>query len=108
VTAANGKDPAGPNWEAYYTILAVIGAMQVVLVMPPGTPQPAPEALRAAVASLDNDKEYVAEAVRSIGFVPEWFAGADTSEQVRAAVAVRPETRTFITDYIKNAKYGDR
>ena len=38
-----------------------------------------------------------------MGYVPEYEAGPDTSEKVRAALTVRPEVRNFVSDYIKAA-----
>jgi tripartite-type tricarboxylate transporter receptor subunit TctC len=99
----NGKPPSGPLWDAYDTILTVIGAMQLVQVAPPGTPKASIDALRAAVAGLDGDKDYADEALKSIGFVPEWQSGPETNPRVRAALAVRPQTRAFIADYIRTA-----
>jgi hypothetical protein len=35
--------------------------------------------------------------------VPEYEAGTETSDKIRAALTVRPEIRSFVTDYIKAA-----
>ena len=60
-------------------------------------------ALRAAVLRLNDDKEHAEEAARTIGFVPEWVAGPDTNNEVRAAITVAPDMRAFIADYIRRA-----
>ena len=99
----NSRDPDGPLWEAYQTVLAIIGEMQLVLVMPPGAPQGGVDALRAAVAAHADDKDYLAEADKTIGFTPEWQSSPDTNTRVRTMLAVRPETKVFISDYVKNA-----
>jgi hypothetical protein len=99
----NGRDPTGQLWEAYETVLAVIGAMQLVLTMPTGAPHGEVDTLRAAVASLADDKDYPAEADKTIGFTPEWQSGPNTNEWVRKGLAVRSETRAFIADYVKRA-----
>jgi hypothetical protein len=36
-----------------------------------------------------------------MGYVPEYDAGPETNDTVRAALTVRPEIRTFVSDYIK-------
>ena len=54
-------------------------------------------------AYLAGDRDYAEEAIKSIGFVPAWQSGPDTNTCVRAALAVRPETKAFIADYIKSA-----
>src|SRR4029077_4679590 len=50
---------------------------------------------------LNGDKEHAEEAVRTIGYVPEWMAGPDTNAEVRAAITISPEMRAFIADYVR-------
>jgi hypothetical protein len=50
---------------------------------------------------LGNDKAYAEDALKTMGYVPEYEAGTDTSEKVRAALTVGPEVRNFVADYIK-------
>jgi hypothetical protein len=35
--------------------------------------------------------------------VPEWVAGPDTNNEVRAAITISPDMRAFIADYIRRA-----
>jgi hypothetical protein len=77
--------------------------MQRQIVLPPGVPGAAVAALRAAVLGLNGDKEHAEEAVRAIGYVPEWMAGPDTNTEVRAAITIAPDMRAFIADYIRRA-----
>ena len=98
-----GAAPSGQLWEAYRTVLTINGAMQRQIVLPPGAPAAAVAALRAAVLRLNDDKEHAEEAAKMIGFVPEWVAGIDTNAEVRAALTVSPEMRTFIADYVRRA-----
>jgi putative tricarboxylic transport membrane protein len=96
-----GSVPAGQLWEAYRTVLTINGAMQRQIVLPPGAPAAAVAALRSAVLRLNEDKEHAEEAMKTIGFVPEWLAGAGTNAEVRAALTVAPAMRSFIADYVK-------
>ncbi|MPZ41727.1 MAG: hypothetical protein GEU95_27545 [Rhizobiales bacterium] len=96
-----GRMPSGPMWEAYLALITLNGAMQRIISLPPGAPQDAVEALRAALERLNNDKEYHADAIKTLGFIPEYYAGADTSSRIRNALTVRPEIRTFVADYVK-------
>ena len=66
-------------------------------------PPAALAALRAAVLALNSDKAFAEDALKSIGFVPEYAAGPQTNGQVRSALAVKPEVRAFVADYIKKA-----
>jgi tripartite-type tricarboxylate transporter receptor subunit TctC len=97
-----GAMPAGPLWDIYKAIIGADGITQRQIVMPPGAPQAAVDALRAAIARVNADKAYAEEAERTFSFVPHWRAGADTPAMVQTALAVRPEVRTFLADYMKN------
>ncbi|MCC6780457.1 MAG: hypothetical protein IT537_28100 [Hyphomicrobiales bacterium] len=99
-----GGVPRGLLWDAYLANLAVDAAMLRTIVMPPGSPQPAVEALRAALERVNDDKDYADEAMRTIQFVPQYETGADINTKVRKRLEVRPEIRQFVLDYIKSAK----
>jgi tripartite-type tricarboxylate transporter receptor subunit TctC len=99
-----GAEPSGKLWDVYLSSLAINAAMQRLVVLPPGAPQPALEALRAAVLRLNNDPAFAEEAMSALGFVPAYEAGPQTNRQVRAALSVPPDVRAFVLDSIKNAK----
>jgi hypothetical protein len=99
-----GAMPSGPLWDAYRTVITVNGAMQRLFVLPPGAPPGAIEALRKAVIELNADQAYQEDALKSIGFVPEWISGPETNGRVRQALAAKPEMRAFLADYIQNRK----
>jgi hypothetical protein len=98
-----GVPPSGLLWENYRAITASDGSMQRMIVLPPGTPPAAREALAAAVAAINADKEHAAEAMSTIGFVPDWQTGPDLAATVRRLLTVAPEVRSFLTDYMKAA-----
>ena len=97
-----GTMPSGQYWDIYKAIISADGIIQRMIVMPPGAPQPAIEALRAAIARVNADKAYAEEAEKTFGFVPQWAAGPDTPKVAQTALTVRPEVRAFLTDYMKN------
>ena len=82
--------PSGQLWDNYSTITDADATMQRMIVFPPGAPQAARSALRAAVARLGDDKAHAEEAMKSIGFVPDWETGADTNERARAVMSIDP------------------
>jgi tripartite-type tricarboxylate transporter receptor subunit TctC len=98
-----GKPPSGQLWDVYLTSLSINSAMQRLLVLPPNVPPEALQSLRAAVLELNDDKAFAEDAIKSIGFVPEYAPGPDTNRQVRTALTVKPEIRAFVADYIKSA-----
>ncbi|MCC6780458.1 MAG: hypothetical protein IT537_28105 [Hyphomicrobiales bacterium] len=97
-----GAPPSGPLWDIYRAILGADGVTQRQIVMPPGAPQPAVDALRAAILRVNADRAYAEDAERTFGFVPQWRAGPDTPTLVQGALAVRPEVRTFLGEYMRN------
>jgi tripartite-type tricarboxylate transporter receptor subunit TctC len=100
-----GGMPSGEMWEAYLSCITLNGSMQRLFALPPGAPPAALAALRRALDRLGEDKEFAADAVKTMGYVPEYHAASDTNEQVRGALVVRPEIRKFVADYI--AKLGN-
>src|SRR5262249_51804338 len=85
------------------------GIIQRVIVMPPGAPQAAVDALRTAITRVNGDAAYADEAEKTFGFVPQWAAGPDTPEVAQSALTVPPQVRAFLIDYMKNLpKYGRR
>jgi tripartite-type tricarboxylate transporter receptor subunit TctC len=99
-----GKAPSGPLWDAYRTNLAVDGSMLRTVAMPPGSPQAAQDALRSALARLNNDKDYAADSMKAMQFVPHYETGADINARVRRSLTVKPEIRTFVRDYMRGGK----
>jgi hypothetical protein len=97
-----GAMPSGQLWEIYKAIIAADGVIQRLIVMPPGAPQPAVDALRAAIARVNTDAAYAEEAEKAFGFVPLWTGAPDTPQVAQRALSVPPEVRTFLTDYMKN------
>jgi tripartite-type tricarboxylate transporter receptor subunit TctC len=74
------------------------------IAMPPGSPPAAQEALRAAIARLNNDKDYAAETMKAMQFIPHYETGADINARVRRALTVSPEIRTFVNNYMRGGK----
>ena len=74
------------------------------IAMPPGSPQAGQDALRVALARLNNDKEYAAETMKAMQFVPYYETGTDINARVRRALTVSPEIRTFVNNYMRGTK----
>jgi tripartite-type tricarboxylate transporter receptor subunit TctC len=102
----HGKMPSGQHWEAYLALITLNGAMQRILSLPPGAPQAAVNALRAALDKLDHDKEFAAEATKILGFVPDYYAGPDTGDKIRNALTVPAHIRKFVAEYIPKGGKG--
>ncbi len=98
-----GTKPSGKLWDLYLASLAINSAMQRLLVLPPNAPPPALAAMRAAVNALNHDKAFADDAMKTVGFVPDYTAGPDTNKEVRRALVLKPETRAFAAQYMKAA-----
>jgi tripartite-type tricarboxylate transporter receptor subunit TctC len=98
-----GTPPSGQKWEAFRTIHEVNSTLQRLIVLPPGAPQAAIDALRAAVAGLNADKEFAAEALKTIEFAPDYDTGPDINARARGKLMASPAIRAFVADYIKSA-----
>ena len=99
-----GSTTSGQLWDAYLTVLSINSTMQRTIVLPPNTAPAAIAALRDAIEALNADPDYAAEALKTLGYAPEWVAGEGTNAQVRRALSITPEMRSFIASYVKNAK----
>jgi len=99
-----GAPPAGSLWDNYRAINAIDGAMLRLICFPPGTPPAARDALAAAIVALGTDKDHAAEAMRTIGFVPDWQAGPHVQQDVRSILSMPADVRNFLNNYIKASK----
>ena len=77
--------------------------MYRMLTLPPGAPRDAVDALRAAVVKLAADKDYIDEAIKVMGDVPEYVTSATLNDDVRAALSISPELKAFMDAYGKRA-----
>jgi hypothetical protein len=100
--AIKGTDPSGQLWEVYKSVLAADGTLQRLIVMPPGVPTAAVNALREGLARLNKDKAHAEDAEKAFGYVPAWQIGTDNNAMAERSMTIRPEVRAFLLDYIKN------
>src|SRR6185369_9223830 len=97
-----GTMPAGQLWEAYKSLLLTNGTMYRQIVLPPAAPQAAVTTLRAAVAQLASDEDYIAEANKVMGEAPEYVTSASLNGDVRNALTISPELKAFMDVYGKS------
>ena len=97
-----GKLPSGQMWDAYKTLFEINSTLQRQIVLAPGTPRAAFDALRLAIEGVNEDKDFAAEALKVIKFVPDYPTAPDMSKTVRDMLHATPEMRKFIVDYTKN------
>ncbi len=95
-----GKDPEGQLWTTYKHALAINAAMQRLVAFPPGTPKPAIEAMRQAIRKMATDPDYIADATKTVGFIPDYEANDNVQKEVENALSISQEDKDFIADYI--------
>lgn len=96
-----GREPSGKMWDIYRHVLAINGAMQRMVVMPPNVPSAAVEAVREAIQKLNKDKDFAAEADKALGYVPDYEAGPNVQQEVVRALSVPTEDKEWLANYAK-------
>jgi tripartite-type tricarboxylate transporter receptor subunit TctC len=99
--SVKGGEPSGLMWDAYKTNLLVDASMLRTVAMPPDSPPAAIAALRKALLELNDDKDYAADALTAIQFVPHYEVRPDLNAIVAKRLSISPEMRDFITGYMK-------
>ena len=97
-----GTKPSGQLWDAYKALFDITSILQRLIVLPPGTPRAAYDALSRAIERLNDDKDFADEAMKLIQFVPEYPTAPDMSSKIRSMLVASPEMRKFINDYMRN------
>jgi tripartite-type tricarboxylate transporter receptor subunit TctC len=95
-----GELPKTQMWDAYRVLNAVGTSFLRVLVMPPGTPPEEVAILQKALADLDNDADYKADAMTAIKFVPRFLIDDKTVRLFHNTMNPDPKLRQFLQDYI--------
>lgn len=73
-----------------------------MIALPPSTPRAAYDAIGKAIERLNHDKEFAAEALKTIEFAPDYVTGPDIDNTIRGMLHATPEMRAFINDYMRN------
>jgi tripartite-type tricarboxylate transporter receptor subunit TctC len=100
--AIKGAPPSGQYWAAYRALYEMNNALLRLVALPPGAPRAAYKELSKAIARLADDKEFAAESMKVMEFIPEYETSPDMSEKVRAMMVASPEMRNYINEYMRN------
>jgi len=99
-----GKAPSGMKYEALKVANISSGNLQRQMLVPPGTPPEAIAALRKGITSLVEDPKYIADAKKTMKFVPATNIGEKGEKLFRRVVDAPPEIINFIVNFIAEAK----
>ena len=96
-----GALPKGEMWEAYRLINFLGSTLIRTIVMPPGSPREAVSALKTALAALDTDADYRADALNVIKFVPRYVVDDKMEKLFREKLTPDPKLQAFISAYVE-------
>jgi len=92
-----GAVPKGLAWDAYRKLAQSRQALRILL-LPPGAPKAATDALRAAWEETTKDKGYLAEFKKQNNSELEPMSGEETQEMLADFLTVKPELRKFLQE----------
>lgn len=101
-TKVTGKTPesTGILWQTFREINRASSMAQRSVILPPGAPKAARDALRAAVTKLNDDPGFRADSLKTVNFVPQFAVGAEAEKILAASTKLSQPVLGFLKDYI--------
>ncbi|MQA76893.1 MAG: hypothetical protein GEV10_00185 [Streptosporangiales bacterium] len=96
-----GKEPSGPAYAAYRTFAVGMYSFEKAVWAKPGTPKAVIDAFNATVPKLRSDKRFTELRTKALGNY-QLSSGAESQKQIDEVFDVKPETRTYILDLLKD------
>lgn len=98
-----GKKPSGQLWDVFREVNRAGSMAQRSIILPPGSPKAARDALRAAVHRLNKDATFRADATKTVNFVPVFDVGSAGEKIMKASIKLSDSTLKFLKGYIAKA-----
>ncbi|MDA0652166.1 MAG: hypothetical protein O3C49_02675 [Proteobacteria bacterium] len=95
-----GEKPSGILWKAFREVNRSSSMVQRSLLLPPGSPKAAIDALRKAVVALNSDPDFARDAQKTVNFVPNYDVGAAAEKLTKVSTSLSPEVIEFLKGYI--------
>lgn len=95
-----GKKPSGQLWDVFREVNRAGSMAQRSIILPPGSPKAARDALRTAVHRLNNDATFKADATKTVNFVPVFDVGPAGEKIMKASIKLSDSTLKFLKGYI--------
>ncbi|MDE0342427.1 MAG: hypothetical protein OXK82_04520 [Deltaproteobacteria bacterium] len=100
VKLLSGKEPSGPLWQLFQ-----VHTSYRQILAPPGVPQAAVDAIRAAFTSMNKDPAFRAEYEKSVGVEPNMVTTAKGIEKAMVPwKTAGDELKKFRADYIEEGR----
>ena len=100
----HGKAPSGIKYEALKIANISSGNLQRQMLLAPGSPPEAIAALKKAVEAVAEDPKYIADAKKTMKFVPATNVGEKGEKLFKKVVEAPPEIINFINKFIAEAR----
>jgi tripartite-type tricarboxylate transporter receptor subunit TctC len=96
-----GSLPKGEMWDAYRLINFLGSTLIRAIVMPPGAPKEAVSAVKEALAELDHDAEFRADAMSAIKFTPRYVVDYRMERMFREKLRPDPKIQAWLSAYVE-------
>ncbi len=96
-----GKAPSGMMWKVFREVNRASGMVQRSIVLPPGSPKAAIDALRNAVTRLNDDPVFAKDAQKTVSFVPNYDVGEKAEKILKASIKLSPDVIEFLKKYVE-------
>ena len=96
-----GALPTSEMFEAWRLVNQMGTVFQRVLVMAPGAPQPAIDALRKAIGKLAEDPAFKEDALKSLKQVPSYLTDENTAVLFKRVADPEARLQAFLKKYIE-------
>lgn len=97
-----GKDPSGPQFDAWKSFFYIGVMNSKMFVLPAGVSQDVIDTYDKAVKEMIADPEFQAAAAEELGAYPQ-FIGQDARKSLKAAIYMSPESRAWLVDWLKRS-----
>ena len=95
-----GKAPDSMEWHAIAMVQKLQGSMVRNTSLAPGSPKAAIMAMREAYGKLANDEAYKADAMKSLGFVPQFVNGETVEQLLDEAFTKNTEVQEWLIEQV--------
>jgi hypothetical protein len=99
-----GRAPSGFEWEAFDTMNTLARGFERILVLAPGAPKEALEAIKSALVALRRDEEFHKDAMALMKFVPEYDVSEEIEKVFREKSSPNPRIVAFYEKYIEEGR----
>lgn len=99
-----GKPPSGIKYEALKAANISNVNMSRVVLLSPGSPPEASQALKQAFASLSRDEDFLAEAKKRMRFQPRFEMGEEADRLYQKVLQAPAEVLDFLRQFIDQVK----